>query len=77
MYKHTHTHVHVSAWPSRQLQMGERVVSSRWGLLLQAHACTRKDLEKIYPGFPKFCSIREKLDPTGMFLNTYLEKVLY
>ncbi|KYO43973.1 L-gulonolactone oxidase-like [Alligator mississippiensis] len=41
----------------------------------KAHACTRKDLEKIYPGFPKFCSIREKLDPTGMFLNTYLEKI--
>uniref|UniRef100_A0A7M4E4G9 L-gulonolactone oxidase n=1 Tax=Crocodylus porosus TaxID=8502 RepID=A0A7M4E4G9_CROPO len=43
----------------------------------KAHACTRRDFEKIYPGFPKFCSIREKLDPTGMFLNTYLEKVLY
>lgn len=31
----------------------------------------------MYPAFPKFCSIREKLDPTGIFLNTYLEKVFY
>lgn len=45
--------------------------------LPQAHSCTRKDFEKMYPAFPKFCSVREKLDPTGMFLNTYLEKVFY
>ncbi|XP_039731702.1 LOW QUALITY PROTEIN: L-gulonolactone oxidase-like [Pteropus medius] len=32
-----------------------------------------KDFEKMYPAFPKFCAIREKLDPTGMFLNAYLE----
>uniref|UniRef100_A0A493SXZ0 D-arabinono-1,4-lactone oxidase C-terminal domain-containing protein n=1 Tax=Anas platyrhynchos platyrhynchos TaxID=8840 RepID=A0A493SXZ0_ANAPP len=43
----------------------------------KAHSCTRKDFEKMYPAFPKFCSVREKLDPTGMFLNTYLEKVFY
>ncbi|XP_063775283.1 L-gulonolactone oxidase-like [Pseudophryne corroboree] len=43
----------------------------------KAHTCTRKDFEKMYPGFAKFNSIREKLDPTGMFLNTYLEKVFY
>ncbi|XP_031959215.1 bifunctional epoxide hydrolase 2 isoform X3 [Corvus moneduloides] len=43
----------------------------------KAHSCTRKDLEKMYPAFPKFCAIREKLDPTGIFLNAYLEKVFY
>ncbi|NXX01334.1 GGLO oxidase, partial [Larus smithsonianus] len=43
----------------------------------KAHSCTRKDFEKMYPAFPKFCSVREKLDPTGMFLNAYLEKVFY
>ncbi|KAG8122984.1 hypothetical protein E2320_018472 [Naja naja] len=42
-----------------------------------AHTCTRKDFEKMYPGFQKFCCIREKLDPRGMFLNTYLERVFY
>lgn len=46
-------------------------------LLPQAHNCTRKDFERMYPAFPKFCAIREKLDPTGMFLNAYLEKVFY
>ncbi|XP_055465794.1 L-gulonolactone oxidase isoform X2 [Psammomys obesus] len=43
----------------------------------KAHNCTRKDFEKMYPAFRKFCDIREKLDPTGMFLNSYLEKVFY
>ncbi|XP_073529935.1 L-gulonolactone oxidase-like isoform X1 [Phyllobates terribilis] len=43
----------------------------------KAHTCTRKDFEKMYPAFGKFKSIREKVDPTGMFLNTYLEKVFY
>ncbi|CAM5130781.1 unnamed protein product [Natator depressus] len=43
----------------------------------KAHTCTRKDFEKMYPGFQKFCTIREELDPTGMFLNAYLEKVFY
>ncbi|KAG8506324.1 L-gulonolactone oxidase [Galemys pyrenaicus] len=43
----------------------------------KAHNCTRKDFEKMYPSFSKFCAIREKLDPSGMFLNTYLEKVFY
>ncbi|XP_072842189.2 L-gulonolactone oxidase [Pogona vitticeps] len=43
----------------------------------KAHTCTRKDFERMYPSFQKFCSIREKLDPRGMFMNTYLEKVFY
>ncbi|XP_054841910.1 L-gulonolactone oxidase-like [Eublepharis macularius] len=43
----------------------------------KAHTSTRRDFEKMYPEFPKFCSIREKLDPRGMFLNAYLEKVFY
>uniref|UniRef100_A0A8D2J537 L-gulonolactone oxidase n=1 Tax=Varanus komodoensis TaxID=61221 RepID=A0A8D2J537_VARKO len=43
----------------------------------KAHTCTRRDFEKMYPGFQKFCSIREELDPGGMFLNAYLEKVFY
>uniref|UniRef100_A0A8U8AXI3 L-gulonolactone oxidase n=1 Tax=Geospiza parvula TaxID=87175 RepID=A0A8U8AXI3_GEOPR len=42
-----------------------------------AHSCTRKDLEQMFPEFPKFCALREKLDPDGTFLNPYLEKVLF
>ncbi|KAG8445886.1 hypothetical protein GDO86_010613 [Hymenochirus boettgeri] len=41
----------------------------------KAHTCTRNDFEKMYPEYNKFSNIREKLDPTGMFLNPYLEKV--
>ncbi|XP_058690065.1 L-gulonolactone oxidase-like [Poecile atricapillus] len=41
----------------------------------KAHSCTRKDLELMYPEFPKFCALREKLDPDGIFLNAYLERV--
>ncbi|KAM9063713.1 L-gulonolactone oxidase [Sarcophilus harrisii] len=43
----------------------------------KAHNCTRKDFEKMYPSFQKFCALREKLDPTGMFLNASLEKVFF
>ncbi|XP_038627035.1 L-gulonolactone oxidase-like [Tachyglossus aculeatus] len=43
----------------------------------KAHTCTRADFEIMYPAFRQFCSIREKLDPTGMFLNSYLEKVFH
>ncbi|XP_027767002.1 L-gulonolactone oxidase-like, partial [Empidonax traillii] len=41
----------------------------------KAHSCTRPELEKMFPAFPKFCSVRERLDPTGIFLNPYLERV--
>ncbi|XP_055970126.1 L-gulonolactone oxidase [Sorex fumeus] len=43
----------------------------------KAHNCTRKDFEEMYPAFPEFCAIRERLDPGGMFLNAYLEKVFF
>ncbi len=34
------------------------------------------ELADLYPEFDKFCQIRQKLDPQGMFLNKYLERVL-
>ncbi|XP_038673346.1 L-gulonolactone oxidase [Scyliorhinus canicula] len=43
----------------------------------KAHSLLRQDFEKIYPAFHKFCSIREELDPSGMFLNNYLEKTFF
>ena len=50
-----------------------------WSLICfhitQAHKETGKDLSKMYPEFDKFCEIRKKLDPQGMFLNKYLEQV--
>uniref|UniRef100_A0A674G9D5 L-gulonolactone oxidase n=1 Tax=Taeniopygia guttata TaxID=59729 RepID=A0A674G9D5_TAEGU len=43
----------------------------------KAHSCTRKDFLEMFPEFPKFCALREKLDPAGIFLNSYLEKVFF
>uniref|UniRef100_A0A6M2CKE9 L-gulonolactone oxidase n=1 Tax=Rhipicephalus microplus TaxID=6941 RepID=A0A6M2CKE9_RHIMP len=37
---------------------------------------TSKELRGMYPNFSKWCAIREKLDPQGMFLNPYMERVL-
>jgi FAD/FMN-containing dehydrogenase len=34
-----------------------------------------KDLEKLYPEFNQFCSIREKFDPHGCFLNDHLREL--
>lgn len=72
--RHTDTRLPVCS-PTETSALGSKVCCV-W-LLPQAHNCTRKDFEKMYPAFSKFCAIREKLDPTGMFLNAYLEKVFY
>nr|AGQ16462.1 gulonolactone oxidase [Fluvitrygon signifer] len=43
----------------------------------KANSCVHKDFEEMYPAFQNFCSIREKLDPSGMFLNNFLEKAFF
>ncbi|XP_054239349.1 bifunctional epoxide hydrolase 2 [Indicator indicator] len=65
---------HLNYWLTYEGIMKKHGGRPHWA---KAHSCTQKDFEKMYPAFPKFCSIREKLDPTGMFLNSYLEKVFY
>ncbi|XP_030848660.1 L-gulonolactone oxidase-like [Strongylocentrotus purpuratus] len=40
------------------------------------HPMRNKDLSELYPRWSEFCGLRKKLDPYGMFLNTYLERVL-
>ncbi|XP_072046430.1 L-gulonolactone oxidase-like [Amphiura filiformis] len=42
----------------------------------KAHQETGKELADLYPEWDKFCEIRQKMDPQGMFLNEYLERVL-
>ncbi len=44
-----------------------------WG---QMHSLDAADLEKLYPEFSAFTSLREEMDPDGLFLNPYLRKVL-
>ncbi len=43
----------------------------------KAHKLTGKDFKEMYTDFEKFGDIRKKLDPQGLFLNDYLQKVLF
>lgn len=40
-----------------------------WGKL---HTFTARELRDAYPKFDAFCAVRERLDPTGRFLNAHL-----
>ncbi|SLN74745.1 L-gulono-1,4-lactone dehydrogenase [Falsiruegeria litorea R37] len=44
-----------------------------WGKM---HSLAFSELERLYPDFCRFCTLREKLDPAGKFLNGYLRKLL-
>ena len=44
-----------------------------WGKL---HTRTAADLEPAYPHFGDFLALRDKLDPHGVFANSYLRRVL-
>lgn len=42
----------------------------------KAYDATSKEFQRMYPNFSKWCSIRQKLDPQDMFMNSYMERVL-
>lgn len=44
-----------------------------WG---QWHSLNAAQLRALYPEFDSFVSLRTQMDPNGMFLNPYLQKVL-
>ena len=44
-----------------------------WGKL---HTLDASRLRRLYPRFDDFLAVRRKLDPTGLFGNAYLERVL-
>ena len=44
-----------------------------WG---QIHTQDAAQLRKLYPEFETFTALRQEMDPQGIFLNPYLEKVL-
>ena len=52
---------------------GEAGGRPHWGKLHTLDAAT---LRERYPRFDDFVALRDKLDPTGLFSNAYLEKVL-
>ncbi|MNR58993.1 L-gulono-1,4-lactone dehydrogenase [compost metagenome] len=51
------------------LQYGGR---PHWGKM---HSLRSAELSQRYPKWQSFCQIREELDPDGIMLNGYLEKV--
>ena len=44
-----------------------------WGKI---HFQDKSSLRPLYPEFDKFVELRDRLDPTGMFSNAYLNRVL-
>jgi FAD/FMN-containing dehydrogenase len=44
-----------------------------WGKI---HTHTAAELRRLYPQWPAFQTIRQQLDPTGLFLNPHLRNVL-
>lgn len=69
---HMQAHRHRFAAPLK-CQPGETRPAVSW-LLLQAHNCTRKDFEKMYPGLPEVLCHPRKAGPHRMFLNAYLRR---
>jgi FAD-linked oxidoreductase len=53
--------------------MSEHDGRPHWGKLHQLDA---DRLRKLYPGFDDFVSLRDRLDPRGLFTNRYLDRVL-
>lgn len=43
-----------------------------WG---KFHTCTARDLAARYPDYARFCALRARLDPKGVFLNAHLREL--
>ncbi len=44
--------------------------------LFQLHLLSADEFRQMYPDFDHFLAIRKEMDPTGLFLNDYLKRVL-
>jgi FAD-linked oxidoreductase len=53
--------------------MAEHDGRPHWGKM---HNLDADRLSKLYPGFDDFVSLRDRLDPNGLFTNAYLDRVL-
>lgn len=53
--------------------MAEHDGRPHWG---KVHDLDADRLHKLYPGFDDFVSLRDRLDPGGLFSNAYLDRVL-
>ncbi|WP_435741429.1 D-arabinono-1,4-lactone oxidase [Nocardioides sp. SYSU DS0663] len=71
-------HTHRDADHRRYFALVEPVLRAaggrpHWGKL---HSCTAADLAPLYPRFPDFLALRDRLDPDRVFANDYLRTVL-
>ncbi|HEY1177657.1 MAG TPA: D-arabinono-1,4-lactone oxidase [Phytomonospora sp.] len=53
--------------------LGEAGGRPHWGKL---HRLDAARLRELYPRFDEFTALRDRLDPTGLFANDYLDRVL-
>ncbi len=53
--------------------VAEHAGRPHWG---KHHALDAERLRPLYPRFDDFCRVRRQLDPTGLFGNEYLQRVL-
>lgn len=68
--KHVAYEVYWAAYEGIMKSLGGR---PHWA---KAYNATAKEIHAMYPNFSKWCAIRKKLDPQGMFLNPYMERIL-
>lgn len=71
-------HTHQRAEHERYFALMEAVMKDHggrphWGKL---HSLDAADLARLYPRFPDFLALRDKLDPDRVFANDYLRRVL-
>ncbi|XP_015913395.1 L-gulonolactone oxidase [Parasteatoda tepidariorum] len=59
-------------WAAYEKIMMEADGRPHWA---KAHSVTADKFRLMYPYFGKWCSIRQKLDPTNMFFNSYMARI--
>jgi L-gulonolactone oxidase len=71
-------HVPARSEPGEYFAAVEAIAGSvggrpHWGKL---HGLAAADLRERYPRFDEFTALRDRLDPTGVFTNDHLDRVL-
>jgi L-gulonolactone oxidase len=75
-YVAVHMPIGIEFWPYfRAVESIAGQVGGRphWGKM---HTLDAGTLRERYPRFEEFIGLRDKLDPTGLFSNAYLDRVL-
>ncbi len=68
-----HRMAHSRYFAAFEAIVAEHAGRPHWGKL---HTRTEADLRELYPRFPDFLAVRDRLDPDRTFGNNYLDRVL-